>query len=96
MSRKDEIKLDASEVIVDPYLRLAAAVVLSAAQKARQGDGYAAAWLTSETGLLFCQAIGLDVRRVRIITSNWKNQGKKVRTPKVTWRIMLNPQVVTC
>jgi shikimate kinase len=95
MTRKDEIKLDASEVMVDPYLRLAAAVVTQAAQNAMQGDSHAAAWLTSEIGLLFCAAIGLDVRRVRILATNW-NQGTKVRTPKVTWRISLNPQVMTC
>ena len=63
-----------SEQAQNPYLRLAAAVVLTAARDARKGKIYAARWLASDDGLFFGEACGFDTEQER-----WANaQVKKL------------------
>lgn len=79
----------------DAWRRLAAAVVSHAAEDALEGDTDAAAWLASETAEMFCSALELDWRRIRIYAENW--QYSKPPAAGVEWRISDEPlQVEIC
>lgn len=84
---RTEDTIPGSEVMVDGYKALAAAVVLQASKQARGGDRDAASWLASDTGMLFCEGIGLDQRRVNVLARNWKNA--RYKPDRVTWRVSL-------
>ena len=58
--------------IIDPWARLAGAIMLSAVREARRGDVGACEWLaTSDQAALFCDSLGLDPAAIESKARSW-------------------------
>lgn len=60
-----------SPAATSPYVRLAAAVLVKAAEEARAGDMGAVDWLLSDGGYLFAYCVGIDYRAIVTWAMAW-------------------------
>jgi hypothetical protein len=75
----------ASLATLDPWIRLAAGIVLQAGLEAREGDPDARSWLRSDDCALICEGLGLDHRAITARLKQWAGRkptgrlGRKAR-----------------